>query len=129
MHTAHQRHQTQTHAKEHKREEEEMIESSWLVTDHLSESCCSEAEGPPTVRPPITYSRSSDAVNEQEASGTDILGRDVHVLDAGSYTSASLSGLPPVPVNGNSFHTQHHADFITLCLEQKKPLIFFPPQP
>jgi len=124
MHTAHQRHQTQTHAKEHKRGEEEMMESSWLVTDHLSESCCSEAEGPPTVRPPITYSRSSDAVNEQEASGTDILGRDVHVLDAGSYTSASLSGLPPVPVNGNSFHTQHQADFITLCLEQKKPLIF-----
>ena len=77
------------------------MESSWLETDQLSESCCSEAEGPPIVRPPITYSLLSDVVNEHDASGSDILGRDVHVLAAGSYASASLSGLPLVPVNSN----------------------------
>jgi len=66
------------------REEEEMMESIWLVTSQLSERCCSEADGPPTVRPPATYSRWSDSVKEHEASGTDMLGRDFHVLAARS---------------------------------------------
>jgi len=71
-------------------------------------------------------------VKEHEATGTDILGRDVHVLATGSNISASVSGLPPVPVNSiitllsqqctAPLHTR--ARTYTPRLQQMKPLIF-----
>lgn len=84
------------------------------------------------MRPPIRYSLSSATVKEHEATGTDILGRDVHVLATGSNISASVSGLPPVPVNSiitllsqqctAPLHTR--ARTYTPRLQQMKLLIF-----
>ena len=58
------------------------------ASNQLSESTCSDAEGPPTVKPPITCSRPLNVMNEHEQIGTDMFVRAVHVLTAGSNISA-----------------------------------------
>jgi len=86
----------------------------------LSESTCSEAEGPPIVNPPMTFSRPSNVVKEHEHRGTDILGSAVHVFAAGSNISASDNGLPSLPVNVDSSitHRTFNAHDLSSQLQQ-----------
>ena len=77
----------------------------------MSESTCSEGDGPPIVNPPTTYNRSSCDMNEHEHSGTDMLGRAVHVFTAGSYISAWLKGFPSLPDNNKWFHYYYYLFF------------------